>query len=244
LERQADQTACVIIEPSVQGAAGMRLQPPGFVREVAALCREFRVHLILDEVFVAFGRLGNLLVCREQGVVPDFLCLAKGLTAGYLPLAATLARDEIFEAFLGSYSSGRAFFHGHTFTGNPLAAAVARESLRKLELLVSDGTLQSRLVVFERLIEEAFSDHPRIRAVRQRGFAAALDLAPERTGARDFPPDDRVGLQVCLRARAHGLLLRPLGDSLLLVPPLCLSEAELGELVFRTRRTIDDQLPS
>jgi adenosylmethionine-8-amino-7-oxononanoate transaminase len=238
LEKNAAHTACVILEPSVQGAAGMRLQPPGFVREVAALCRKHDVHLILDEVFVAFGRLGPMLVCAEEGVTPDFLCLAKGLTGGYLPLAATLAREEIYAAFLGSYESGRAFFHGHTFTGNPLAAAVALENIRKLRPLIADGTLRDRSACFGHLLDDAFASHPRIREIRQRGFAAALDIAG------NFRASQRIGLQVCLRARAHGLLLRPLGDSLLLVPPLCLDESELGELVRRTARALDEVLPA
>lgn len=233
LEAEADRTACLILEPSVQGAAGMRLQPPGFVRSVAALCREHGVHLILDEVFVAFGRLGPMLVCAHEGVAPDFLCLAKGLTAGYLPLAATLAREEIYAAFLGTYESGRAFFHGHTFTGNPLAAAVALENIRKLRPLIAGGEIAARIACFGRLVDETFAGHPAIREIRQRGLAAALDLA-----AAD--PGRRTGLQVCLRAREHGLLLRPLGDSLLLVPPLCLNESELGELVHRTARALAD----
>jgi len=244
LADQAEHTACVILEPSVQGAAGMRLQPPGFVRDVAAFCREHEVHLILDEVFVAFGRLGAMTVCAEEGVTPDFLCLAKGLTAGYLPLAATLAREEIYAAFLGSYESRRAFFHGHTFTGNPLAAAVALENIRKLRPLVGEGMLRSRIAHFGRLLDEAFSVHPHVRELRQRGLAAALDLAPARGAAAEFPVAQRVGLQVCLRAREHGLLLRPLGDSLLLVPPLCLTDDELGELVQRTARALNDVLPN
>lgn len=244
LAAQADRTACLILEPSVQGAAGMRLQPPGFVREVAALCREHDVHLILDEVFVAFGRLGSLLVCADEGVTPDFLCLAKGLTAGYLPLAATLACEEIFSAFLGSYESRRAFFHGHTFTGNPLAAAVALENIRKLRPLVADGTLRARSACFGRLLEEAFAVHPHVRELRHRGFAAAIDLVLSRDSGENFPIGRRIGLQVCIRAREHGLLLRPLGDTLLLVPPLCLSEGELRELVHRTVRALHDVLIS
>jgi adenosylmethionine-8-amino-7-oxononanoate aminotransferase len=231
LAAQADRTACLILEPSVQGAAGMRLQPPGFTAAVAALCREHGVHLILDEVFVAFGRLGPMLVCAEAGVTPDFLCLAKGLTGGYLPLAATLAREEIFSAFLGSYESRRAFFHGHTFTGNPLAAAVALENIRKLRPLLAGGELRRRIAAFGRLLDGTFSGHPAVSEIRQRGLAAALDLTPL---------GSRVGLRVCLQAREHGLLLRPLGDSLLLVPPLCLTEEELGELAGRTARAIDD----
>jgi adenosylmethionine-8-amino-7-oxononanoate aminotransferase len=241
LAAEAGRTACLIIEPSVQGAAGMRLQPAGFVAAVAALCREFEVHLILDEVFVAFGRLGPMFVCAEEGVAPDFLCVAKGLTGGYLPLAATLAREEIFEQFLGTHESGRAFYHGHTFTGNPLAAAVALENIRKLRPLIDDGTLADRIACFGQLLDRFFSGHPQVRAIRQRGFAAALDLADGRRAAGSSArPLRRLGLEVCLRARDHGLLLRPLGDSLLLVPPLCLDESELAELAQRTAHALED----
>jgi len=233
LEEKAAQTACLILEPSVQGAAGMRQQPPGFVAAVAALCREFEVHLILDEVFVAFGRLGSMLVCSAEGVVPDFLCLAKGLTAGYLPLAATLVQEEIYAAFLGSYASGRAFFHGHTFTGNPLAAAVALENIRKLRPLLADGIVRDRIACFGQRLESTLARHTGVREVRQRGLAAAVELE-----ARSM--ERRVGLEVCLRAREHGLLLRPLGDSLLLVPPLCLTPSELGQLVDRTAAALAD----
>ena len=242
LRAKDGQTACLILEPSVQGAAGMRLQPPGFVRAVADLCRQHEVHLILDEVFVGFGRLGPMFVCSDEGVNPDFLCLAKGLTGGYLPLAATLVRAEIYNAFLGTYESRRAFFHGHTFTGNPLASAVALANVRKLRPLIESGVLARRSAAFGRLLEAAFAAHPHVRALRYRGFAAALDLAPADGG--DYPVALRAGLKVCLRAREHGLLLRPLGDSLLLVPPLCLDETELNQLVTRTLRAIDDVLPT
>ncbi len=240
LEREGARTAAVILEPSVQGAAGMRLQPPGFVRAVAALCAEHEVHLILDEVFTGFGRLGPVLVSKEEGVTPDFLCLAKGLSAGYLPLAATLTRASIHDVFLGKYSEGRAFFHGHTFTGNPLGCAVALASLRKLRALVDDGVLARRAARFSRGIA-AFEGHPHVAEIRQRGFTAALDL--RRADGTRYDPDARAGLQVCLRARAYGLILRPLGDTLLLVPPLCLDEEELDQLAARTRRAIDDTLP-
>ena len=241
LQATANETACLIMEPSVQGAAGMRLQPPGFIRAVAELCRTHGVHLILDEVFVGFGRLGPMLVCTQEGVTPDFLCLAKGLTGGYLPLAATLVRGEIFDAFLGTYESRRAFFHGHTFTGNPLAAAVALANIRKLRPLIDTGVIAQRAETFGRLLATVFAGHPHVAGLRQRGLTAALDLAP--VGGGEYPVGLRAGLQVCLRARDHGLLLRPLGDSLLLVPPLCLDQVELGELVNRTRRSIDDTIP-
>ncbi len=243
LDEQCETTACLILEPSVQGAAGMRLQPPGFVRDVAALCRARQVHLILDEVFVGFGRLGSLLVSASEGVTPDFLCLAKGLTAGYLPLAATLTDESIYSAFLGSHESRKAFYHGHTFTGNPLAAAVACANIRKLKPLIDGGVLAARAAHFGRVLTEAFANHPRVGAIRQRGFAAAIDLVPHRESSARFPVSERVGLKVCLRAREHGLLLRPLGDSLLLVPPLCLVEGELSELAARTAAAISSAFP-
>lgn len=233
LEAKAGAIACVVLEPSVQGAAGMRLQPPGFVREVARLCREHGVHLILDEVFVAFGRLGPLLVCAEEGVRPDFLCLSKGLTGGYLPLAATLADDAIFDAFLGEAAARRAFYHGHTFTGNPLAAAVALENIRKLEAPAAAGARAEGVACFGRELERAFAGHPAVRELRQRGFAAAVELREPGTAAR-----------ACLRARARGLILRPLGESLLFVPPLCLSPGELRELADRALRALEDVLSS
>jgi adenosylmethionine-8-amino-7-oxononanoate aminotransferase len=239
LAERAERTACLILEPSVQGAAGMRLQPPGFAAAVGERCRAHGVHLILDEVFVGFGRLGPMLVCSNEGVSPDFLCLAKGLTAGYLPLSATLARDDIFEAFLGSYESGRAFFHGHTFTGNPLAAAVALENIRKLRPMVEGAVLRGRIRSFGRLLDSAFAGHPFVSEIRQRGLAAAVDLDAAKEKKRG-KPDHRLGLRVFLRARAHGLLLRPLGNSLLIVPPLCLDEAELAELVRRAAAALDD----
>lgn len=242
LESEAAQTACLILEPSVQGAAGMRQQPPGFVRAVADLCRAHDVHLILDEVFVGCGRLGPMFVCAAEGVAPDFLCLAKGLTGGYLPLAATLTRDEIHDAFLGSHAGGRAFHHGHTFTGNPLAAAVAVANLRKLRPLIEEGVVAARIDTFGRLLAATFNGHPHVRELRQRGLAAALDL--QTAVGRPWPVDLRAGLQVCLRARDHGLLLRPLGDSLLLVPPLCLDDTELAELATRTLRAVNDVLPA
>ena len=243
LAERAESTACLILEPSVQGAAGMRLQPRGFVAAVAERCRASGVHLILDEVFVGFGRLGPMLVCAEEGVSPDFLCLAKGLTAGYLPLSATLAQEEIFEAFLGSYGSRRAFFHGHTFTGNPLAAAVALENIRKLRPMTEGGLLRRRIASFGRLLDSAFAGHPFVSEIRQRGLAAAVDLDASKEPGRG-EADHRLGLRVCLKARARGLLLRPLGDSLLLVPPLCLDEAELAELVGRTAAAIGDATAS
>jgi adenosylmethionine-8-amino-7-oxononanoate aminotransferase len=244
LEQQADRTSCLILEPSVQGAGGMLQQPPGFARQVADLCQRHQVHLIMDEVFVGFGRLGPLLVCSEEGITPDFLCLAKGLTAGYLPLAATVVREPIYQEFLGPYESYRAFFHGHTFTGNPLAAAVALASIRKLEPMITSGEVERTIAAFGASLESAFAHHPHVRQVRQRGLTAAIELTPDAARPESFPIRLRAGLQVCLNARQHGLLLRPLGDTLLLVPPIRISGEELNLLTERTLAAINQTLPN
>jgi len=239
LGQHAGKIAAVILEPSVQGAIGMQQQPAGFVADIAALCREHGVHLILDEVFVAFGRLGKMLVGQSEGVTPDFLCIGKGLTGGYLPLAATLTSEEIHSAFCAPFQQGRTFFHGHTFTANPLACAVALASIGKLEPLVADGTLTRRSKCFGDIFAKCFNGHPHLTAQRQRGFTAAVDIVPAAEGSKGYPAAARLGLQVCLEARKRGLILRPLGDSLLLVPPPCCDEREFRFLCETTRAALD-----
>ena len=244
LKEKHSEIACVILEPLVQGAAGMKLLPKGYTASVSKLCKTYNVHLICDEVFVGFGRVGSLIVSTDEKADPDFICLAKGLTAGYIPLAATLVRENIYQAFLGTYESGKAFFHGHTFTGNPLGCAVALENIRKLEVLMSSGILKAKMDYFGNVFETAFSNHPKITGIRQRGFTAALDLDSNAKRKTHDPYHDlRLGLRVCLEARSRGLLLRPLGNSLLLVPPLCLSEDELSFLIQTTRDSINAILP-
>ena len=235
LEDEGNQVAAVILEPSIQGPAGMRLQPKGFLKAVEQLCRRFDIHLILDEVFVGCGRTGTMLACDSEAVEPDFLCLAKGLTAGYLPLAATLATESVYEAFLGSFDSGKGFFHGHTFTGNPLAACVALKSIEKLERLIDSGRLEAAIAYFGERFESTFRGDPYIGGMRQRGLAAAIDLRPG-SGQEAWLIDDRVGMQVCMEARKHGLLLRPLLDSILIVPPLVISPEET-DFLFENLKT-------
>jgi len=242
LERDAATTACVILEPRVQGAAGMVQQPAGFVKAVAALCRQYGVHLILDEVFTGFGRVGALTVSELEGVVPDFLCLAKGLAAGYLPLAATLTSEKIYEVFLGKFSEGKTFFHGHTFSGNPLGCAVARESLRKLKLMLASGQVADRAALLGREMETAFAGHAQLRTFRQLGLTGAVEFKP--AAAERWPTDTRAGYRVALAARRHGLVIRPLGDSILFVPPISIQADEIKHLVRAVRLAMDEVLPS
>jgi adenosylmethionine-8-amino-7-oxononanoate aminotransferase len=266
LATEADRTACLIMEPRVQGAAGMVQQPPGFVAAVAKRCRRAGVHLILDEVFTGFGRLGALTACSTEptiprasnslspsegeragvrgssAVVPDFLCLAKGLSGGYVPLAATLTSEAIHDAFLGSFSQQRAFYHGHTFSGNPLACAVARVSLGKLRSLLVSGRVAETITTLGAELESHFANHPNVAEVRQLGLTGAIDLVP-RDRNRHWPVDLRVGFQVSLAARKHGLIIRPLGDSLLIVPPIVATPDEVRHLARALHATLDEVLP-
>lgn len=243
LEAKGDRTACLVIEPRVQGSGGMLQQPPGFLKEVERRCRRHGVHLILDEIFVGFGRLGHLLVGEAEGVHADFICLAKGLTAGYMPLAATLASDAIHEAFLGSYDSCKTFFHGHTFTGNPLACAVALRSLEKLEAHIAAGRLQSGIAAFGRAVREAFEGHPHVRELRQMGFTAAITLSPA-DPTRRWPANQRSAYRICHECRERGVILRPLGDTLLIVPAPTMPPGEIALVVRTAREAVDALAPT
>jgi adenosylmethionine-8-amino-7-oxononanoate aminotransferase len=243
LKVEAAHVACLVVEPSVQGAAGMMQQPPGFLKALEEICRRYEIHLILDEVFVAFGRLGSLFACSEEAVTPDFLCLAKGISAGYVPLAATLVNKKIYEACLGKWSDDRTFFHGHTFTGNPIGAAVALKNLEKINALIASGDLAQTIQYFGRQLAAMLEPHPNVRCIRQRGLTASIELYSGAEKA-DWDPNARIGWQVCLAARKHELILRPLANSLLIVPPLIISNEEIDFLCQRIVRTLDEVLAS
>src|SRR5262245_31908257 len=224
-----EELAAVVVEPLVQGAAGMIVAPEGFLRRVRDVTAAHEVLLIADEVAVGIGRTGTLFACEQEGVVPDFLCVAKGLTAGYLPLAATLTTDEVFRAFLGRPEEGRTFYHGHTYTGNPLGAAVA---LANLGLLETSGTLAEVPARAERLRGHLarMAELPCVGDVRQRGLMAGIELVQDRATKRPFPPERRTGARVCRTAREQGVLLRPLGDVIVVMPPLAIDRSLLDRL--------------
>jgi adenosylmethionine---8-amino-7-oxononanoate aminotransferase len=230
LERQAHTVAALIIEPLVQGAAGMITAPEGFLRGVETLCRKYEVLLIADEVAMGWGRTGTLFAVEREGVEPDLMALAKGITGGYLPLAATLATETIYEGFLGEPEEGKTFFHGHTYTGNPLAA---RAALAALDLFEKDRTLET-LPDKIRCLEQGLRplralDH--VGDVRQCGFLAGIELVEDRDTRRPFPAGKRVGMRVAMEARRHGLILRPLGDVMVIMPPLILSLEEIDRMM-------------
>ena len=221
--------AALIMEPIVQAAAGIYVHPPGFLRGVADLARRHEVLLILDEVAVGFGRTGTLFACEQEGVSPDFLCLAKGLTAGYLPMAATLTTARVWNAFLGTHADRRTFFHGHTYGGNPLAAAVG---LASLDVFRDDRVLETLPPKIERLREHAarLSRLPHVGAVRQCGLLAGFDLVADRATGAAYPWQERRGMRASLAARKYAALVRPLGDVVVIMPPLSITLDELDTL--------------
>ena len=235
--RHGHELCAFVVEPLIQGAAGMLLQPPGFLRRARELCDAHGVLLIADEVATGFGRTGTMFACEQEGVSPDFLCVAKGLTGGYLPLAATLVTEAVYRRFLGRRSERRAFFHGHTYTGNPLACAAA---LASLEIFARERTLQQLApkigLLGELLAQHLGHGHPHVRQVRQRGLMVGIELG--RTPAESYPAELLCGARVCERVRDYGVILRPLGDVVVLMPPLCISAAELATLVHATGRAI------
>ena len=238
LETHGHEIAALVIEPLVQGAGGMLMQPDGYLARVAALCKQHEVLLICDEVATGFGRTGTMFACEQEGVTPDILCVAKGITGGYMPLAATLATDAIHDAFLGPYGAKRTFFHGHTYTGNPLACAAALASLSIFETDQTLEKLQPKIAILGDLLLEHIAPLLHVGEIRQRGFMVGLEIVQDRATKADYPYEAAVGARVCRAAREHGVILRPLGPVIVLMPPLSTTADELRILVDATRRAI------
>ena len=229
-ESDARRIACLVVEPLVQAAAGMRTMPAGFLAELERLCREHDVLLFADEVATGFGRTGAMFACEHEGVEPDLMSLGKGLTGGYLPVAATLVSDAVYDAFYGDFAEQKALFHGHSFTGNQLGCAVA---LASLDLFERDG-LVGRVQESSRLLERrlrAVSELPHVGDVRQRGLMVGIELVSERSSKEPFDWRERTGQRVCQRARELGMLTRPLGDVVVLMPPLVTERHDLEAMV-------------
>jgi adenosylmethionine---8-amino-7-oxononanoate aminotransferase len=230
LAAHEEEIAALIVEPLVQGAAGMLVHPPGYLRAARELCDRYGVLMICDEVATGFGRTGTMFACEQEDVAPDLLCLAKGLTGGYLPLAATMATERVYEGFLGVPEEQRTFFHGHTYTGNPLACAAALASLDAFEREGTLAHLQPKIELLgERL--DALAHMPEVAEVRRCGFMVGIDLG-------EHDPALRLGHRVTLEARKRGAIIRPLGDVVVLMPPLAIAKGELRRLVEITAEAI------
>jgi len=230
LRDNGSRMAAICIEPIVQGAAGMLIQPPGFLSEVRRLATQYNTLLICDEVATGFGRTGKMFAVEHEGVRPDLMCVAKGISGGYLPLAATFATQQIFEAFLGDPSEGKTFFHGHTYTGSPLACAAAIASLDLFESANLIKQVQEKSVQLAEFLEP-LKNLAHVGDVRQKGFMVGIELVENKSTRKSFDRSRRVGHLVCQRLRSRGVILRPLGDVIVLMPPLAMPIADISKIV-------------
>jgi adenosylmethionine---8-amino-7-oxononanoate aminotransferase len=235
--KNAERSCAVVLEPLVQGAAGMLVQPPGFLKAIRDTAKEYGLLFIADEVATGFGRTGNMFACNEEGVEPDFMCVAKGITGGYLPLAATVTTEAVFQGFMGEFHDLRTFFHGHTYTGNALASAVAIENL---ELFEHEGLVE-RAKAKAGLMEERLRDFRELQHagdVRQKGLMVGIELVKNKKTKRPYQVKERIGHRVIMEARKRGVIIRPLGDVVVLMPPLGINEELLHQLLDVTLESI------
>jgi adenosylmethionine-8-amino-7-oxononanoate aminotransferase len=233
-----ERIAAMVIEPLVQCAAGMVTHAPGYLKGVRALCTQYDIHLIADEVAVGFGRTGKMFACEHENVTPDFMCLAKGITGGYIALAATLTTSEIWRAFLGTYAESKTFYHGHTYGGNPLGAAVA---LANLKIFEEEETLQTIQPKINRLSEHLrrMAAHPQVGDVRQCGLIAGVELVADKEKKTPNAWQERRGWRVCESALREGVWVRPLGNVVVIMPPLAISLDELDRICLAVERGLD-----
>jgi adenosylmethionine-8-amino-7-oxononanoate aminotransferase len=237
IQKHSGEIAGLLIEPLVQGAGGMIVFPPGYSRGVSKLCKKYNILLIADEVATGFGRTGKMFACEHENIRPDILCLAKGITGGYLPLAATITSEKIYKVFLGKFKDLKTFFHGHTYTGNQLACVAA---LANLEVFRKEKTLRKMQRKIE-MLKKGLADIallPHVGEARQMGFMVGIELVRDKKTGKSYPIEDRMGWKVCLKAREKGLILRPLGDIVVLMPPLSISLQEMKRLIRTTYESI------
>jgi adenosylmethionine-8-amino-7-oxononanoate transaminase len=229
-DKHSGEVAAVIVEAMMQGVAGIVVAPEGFLKGLSELCREHGVLLIADEVATGFGRTGRIFACEHEGVTPDLMAIGKGLTGGYLPLAATLTTDEIYEAFLGSHTEKKTFFHGHSYTGNQLGCAAALGNLKLMrETKLVEGLGEKERRIGERA--EAMREHPYVGDVRYKGMVLGIELVADKETKTTYPWEAQAGWRVCNLAREKGLLVRPLGSVVIFMPPLGSTIEELSEML-------------
>lgn len=230
LREHADEIAAVIVEPLIQAAGGMIVAPVGYLRGVRELCTRYRVLMIADEVATGFGRTGKMFACEHEGVVPDLMCLSKGMTGGYLPLAATMTSQEVFDAFLGEFRDLKTLFHGHSYTGNPLGCAAALACLNIFEKEDTLEQIRPKIELLERSLRDiAAMDH--VGNARNRGMMAGIEVVKNKGSKEPYPWEDRIGWRVCNYAREHGVFIRPLGNVIVIMPPLAISTDNLQQLM-------------
>ncbi|MFJ5562596.1 adenosylmethionine--8-amino-7-oxononanoate transaminase [Lysinibacillus xylanilyticus] len=238
LRQHHEEITAVIIEPLIQAAAGMKMYPPIYLKRLRELCTKYDVHFIADEIAVGFGRTGTLFACEQVDIAPDFMCLSKGLTGGYLPLSAVLTTDDVYNAFYDDYGTMKAFLHSHSYSGNTLACRVALEVLTMFEEESVLDMIQNKGDRMQKLAMKAFEELPFVGEYRQVGLVGAIELVANRETKEPLPSEERIGYQIYKRALAKGLLIRPLGNILYFMPPYVISDDEMSFMIDTTKETI------
>ena len=230
-KKWGDKTAAIVIEPLVQAAAGMKIYSPRYLSELRILCNEYNVHLIADEIATGYGRTGKMFACDHAGISPDIMCLSKGLTGGYMPMALAVTTKKIYDAFYAPYNEGKAFMHSHTYSGNPLACAAACEVLKILndENIIENA--QKNAIYFNNLIKEKFSTHKNVGDIRSIGLINAIELVEDKATKKPFDSKLRIGYQIYKEALKKGVILRPLGDVIYFNPPLIIQKDDMDYVV-------------
>ncbi len=238
-KKKSDEIAALIVEPMIQGASGMLLQPKGFLTKLRELTKKYQILMIVDEVATGFGRTGKMFACDHEKIEPDILCVAKGITGGYLPLAATLTTQEIYNGFYADYSKFKTFFHGHTYTGNPLACAAAIANLEIFENEKTIDHLSSKIDLLKELLTP-FQNHSHVREVRQLGMMVGIELIKDKAQKIEYSLEERIGHKVVFAARKRGAIIRPLGSVIVVMPPLSSSYEELRRLIETVFESMED----
>ena len=240
LKKHHEELSAVIIEPLIQMAAGMKMYPPSYLKGLKELCEQYDVHLIADEIAVGFGRTGTMFACEQAVITPDFMCLSKGITGGYLPLSAVLTTDKIYDAFYDDYETMKAFLHSHSYTGNPLACRVALEVLQIFE---DENILEKnreKASFMKQYAISVFGDSPYVGEYRQTGMVGTIELVKNKETKEPFPSEERVGYKIYQIALEKGLLLRPLGNVLYFMPPYVITEDEIKLMIDKTKEAVDE----
>ncbi|WP_374966193.1 adenosylmethionine--8-amino-7-oxononanoate transaminase [Lysinibacillus sp. RS5] len=238
LHQHHEEITAVIIEPLIQAAAGMKMYPPIYLKRLRELCTKYDIHLIADEIAVGFGRTGTLFACEQADIAPDFMCLSKGLTGGYLPLSAVLTTDDVYNAFYDDYGTMKAFLHSHSYSGNTLACRVALEVLTMFEEERVIDIVQNKGERMRKLAMQAFEQFPFVGEYRQVGLVGAIELVANRETKEPLPSEERIGYQIYKRALEKGLLIRPLGNILYFMPPYIISDDEMRFMIDTTKETL------
>ena len=241
-EKYGDETCALLVEPLLQGSAGMKIYPPLYLKKLRELCNKYNVHLIADEIATGYGRTGKMFACNHAGIAPDIMCLSKGLTGGYMPMAIFVTTQKIYDAFYADYNSGKAFMHSHTYSGNPLACSAAIEVLNILEEEKIIEKACEKAKYFNQLIKETFLPHKNVGEVRSIGLINAIELVKDKTTKEPFDSKLRTGYQIYKKALKEGVLLRPLGDVIYFNPPLIIEKNDMDFVVEKAYKCMKDIL--